>query len=73
MAEGLEGIVKNAFKGTPLAGTNIVPKLDMQDLVIEITEQQFRDMVLANTDERAKRSIDIKIVEGKIIIRVRLL
>ncbi len=73
MTEGLEGIIKSAFKGTPLAGVNVIPKLDMQDLVIEITEQQFRDMVLANTDEKAKRCIDIKIGEGKITIKVRLL
>ncbi len=73
MGEAVEGIIKGAFKGTPLAGLNVIPKLDQQDLIIELTEQQFRDMVLANTDERAKKSIDIKISEGKIIIKVRLL
>ncbi len=73
MTEELEGLIKNAFKGTPLAGMNVIPKLDVQDLVIELTEKQFKDMVLANADERAKRSVDIKIGEGKITIRVRLL
>ncbi len=73
MTEGLEGMIESAFKGTPLAMANILPKLDMRDLVIEITEQQFKDMVFAKADERTKRSVDIKISEGKITIRVRLL
>jgi hypothetical protein len=47
-----------------------------RDLIIEMSEQQFKNMVFDGMKEpeksRAMNSIDIKIEQGKIIIRVRL-
>ena len=64
------------LKGTPLSGLGLFPKLLDRDLVIELTEQQFKDMVFSGMKEpdrtRAMQAIDIKINEGKITIRVRL-
>lgn len=67
-----EGILSNVLKGTPLAGLGVTPKLSEQEIVIELSEQQFRDMVMANADARTKQSVQVKIAEGKIIIKIRL-
>lgn len=76
MGEIPEGLISGLFKGTPLAGLGITPKMLEKDLVIELTEQQFKDMVFSGMKEpdksRAMQSIDIKISEGKITVKVRL-
>lgn len=71
-AQPEEGLISNVLKGTPLAGMGLMPKLSEREIIIELTEQQFKDMVLANADARAKQSVDIKISEGKIILKIRL-
>jgi hypothetical protein len=76
MSETPEGLISGIFKGTPLSGLGIAPKMLDRDLIIEMTEQQFKDMVFSGMKEpdksRAMQSIDIKINEGKITIKVRL-
>jgi hypothetical protein len=76
MSEIPEGLISGIFKGTPLSGLGISPKMLERDLIIEMTEQQFKDMVFSGMKEpdksRAMQSIDIKINEGKITIKVRL-
>jgi hypothetical protein len=76
MGENVEGLLSGMLKGTPLSGLGISPKMFDRDLVIELTEQQFKDMVFSGMKEpdksRAMNSIDIKISEGKITVRVRL-
>lgn len=67
-----EGLISNVLKGTPLAGMGLMPKLSDREIIIELTEQQFRDMVMANADARAKQSVEIKVTEGKIILKIRL-
>jgi hypothetical protein len=76
MSEVPEGLLSGMLKGTPLGGLGLTPKMFDRDLVIELTEQQFKDMVFSGMKEpdktRAMNSIDIKIEQGKIIIKVRL-
>ena len=76
MNETPEGLLSGMLKGTPLGGLGLTPKMFERDLVIELTEQQFKDMVFSGMKEpdksRAMQSIDIKIEQGKIIIKVRL-
>jgi hypothetical protein len=76
MSEVPEGLISGILKGTPLSGLGIAPKMLDRDLIIEMTEQQFKDMVFSGMKpedkSRAMQSIDIKIGEGKIIIKVRL-
>jgi hypothetical protein len=47
-----------------------------KDIVIEISEQQFKEMVFSGfTGEnrtRALNSVDIKLLEGKIIVKIKL-
>jgi hypothetical protein len=76
MGENVEGLLSGMLKGTPLSGLGIAPKMFDRDLVIELTEQQFKEMVFSGMKEadkaRAMQAIDIKIGEGKITIKVRL-
>lgn len=77
MGEVPEGLISGMFKGMPLGGLGVTPRMLDKDLVIELTEQQFKDMVFSGMKEpdksKAMQSIDIKISDGKIIIKVRLL
>jgi hypothetical protein len=76
MGEMPEGLLSGFLKGTPLASLGISPKMLEKDLIIELNEQQFKDMVFSGMKEpdksRAMQSIDIKISEGKITVKVRL-
>jgi hypothetical protein len=76
MGEMTEGLLTSFLKGTPLAGLGVTPKILERDLIIELTEQQFKDMVFSGMKEpdktRAMQSIDIKISDGKIIVKMRL-
>lgn len=76
MGENVEGLLSGMLKGTPLSGLGIAPKMFDRDLVIELTEQQFKEMVFSGMKgedkARAMQAIDIKIGEGKITIKVRL-
>lgn len=69
---GMSGILKDMLKGTPLEGVGIVPKLMQNCLVIEINEQQFKEIALKGIDERIKKYITIEIHEGKIVMKVKL-
>jgi hypothetical protein len=44
--------------------------------VVEITEEQFKQMVLSGftgeSRERALSSVDIKILDGKIVVKIKL-
>jgi hypothetical protein len=76
MSETPEGLISGILKGTPLSGLGVAPKILDKDLIIELTEQQFKDMVFSGMKPedkmRAMQSINIKIEEGKITIKVRL-
>jgi len=77
MGEEPEGLISSMFKGMPLGSLGVTPRMLDKNLIIELTEQQFKDMVFSGMKEpdksRAMQSIDIKISDGKIIIKVRLL
>jgi hypothetical protein len=70
------GLLSGFFKNTPLAGLGVLPKLEQKELTIELTEQQFKDLVFSGMKPedkaRATQCIDVKIEQGKIIIKVRL-
>lgn len=68
----MEGLLSQILKGTPLANLGLHPTLVDRDLVIEINEDQFKQMILGNADARVRNSVDIKIEHGKIVIRIRL-
>jgi hypothetical protein len=76
MSELESGLLSGFFKNTPLAGLGVLPKLEQKELTIELSEQQFKDLVFSGMKPedkaRAMQCIDVKIEQGKILIKVRL-
>jgi hypothetical protein len=76
MSELESGLLSGFFKNTPLAGLGVLPKLEQKELTIELSEQQFKDLVFGGMKPedkaRAMQCIDVKIEQGKIVIKVRL-
>jgi hypothetical protein len=68
----MEGLLSTFLKGTVLEGVGVRPQLLQNDIVIELTEQQIRDMVFKDMDDRVKNSISLEVEKGKIIIKVKL-
>jgi len=66
------GLLGDMFKNLKALGLTVMPQLQQNELVLEITEEDFKKMALGNLDERAKNSITIKFTEGKAIIKIRL-
>lgn len=68
-----EGILNSLLRSMPFSSMSLSPVLTDRDLVIEVTQDQLREILLANADERARRSISVECHEGKIVLRVRLI
>jgi len=70
MAE--EGLLRGLLESTPLKGLGITPQLTQRDIVVELTQEQLRDMLLRDADPRAKSSVTLELKEGRLILRIRL-
>ena len=66
------GLLGDMFRNLKALGLTVMPQLQQNELVLEITEEDFKKMALGNLDERAKNSISVKLTEGKLIIKIRL-
>ncbi len=66
------GILTNLLKQTPMAGLNLTPQLTQNEIVIEMTEQQLRELLLQSADERAKKAVSIQLKEGKLVLIIKL-
>lgn len=67
-----EGILKNLLQGTPLSGFNILPQLTQNEIIIELTQEQLKAILLERTDERAKQAVTVECKEGKLILKIKL-
>lgn len=67
-----EGLLKGLLQGTPLANLNLMPQLTQNEIVIEITQEQLRNLLLQNTDDRARQAVTIELHEGKLTLKIRL-
>jgi hypothetical protein len=76
MENPVEGLISQMLKGTALNGIGVMPKLEERDLTIEITEQQFKDLIFANLKPedkaRVSSAVQIKILDGKVVLKIRL-
>jgi hypothetical protein len=59
------------FKG--ILPSTVKPAFLDNNIVIKITEEEFREMALRGVDERFKANLSIKLKEGYIEITVRLM
>jgi len=66
------GLLSGIMAQTPLASLGIQPQMLEREIVIEMTEEQLRTMLLDKADQRAKDSVTVKLVEGKLILKIRL-
>jgi len=69
----MEGLLGQLLKGTPLQNIGVSPKIEMHDIVLELTEHQFKEMICQGLDDKVKNLISIKFMEGKIRIVIRLI
>lgn len=67
-----DSMITDMFKSTPLGSVGLIPKLENQEIILEINEHQLKEMILKGVDDRVKRNINLKIETGKIVISVRL-
>jgi hypothetical protein len=69
---GETGLLKGIFETTPLKGLGITPQLLEREIVIELTTEQLKAMLLQNADAKAKECVTIEIHEGKLTLKIRL-
>jgi hypothetical protein len=70
MAES--GLLKGILDATPLKGLGVTPQLLEREIVIELTTEQLKAMLLQNADTRAKESVAVELHEGKLTLKIRL-
>lgn len=66
-----EGLLNKMFAG--VLPSTVVPKLENQELKLNITEKEFTEMATRGLDERVKNSMTLRLKEGVIEITVRLI
>jgi hypothetical protein len=67
----MSGIVSDLFKG--ILPSTVRPILSENNIVIKISEEEFKEMALRGIDEKFKANMSIKLKEGYIEITVKLL
>ena len=66
------GMLGDLFRQMNTLGLAVTPQLVQNELVIEITESEFKEATTRNLDPRARDAITIQFKEGKMIIRIKL-
>ena len=67
-----EGILRNLFQNMRFGGVTISPQLANNEIVINLTQEELKQMLLANADARAKNAVTIELHEGKLTLRIKL-
>jgi len=68
----MSGLLGELFKQFNLLGIKSKPELLNNELIITITEDEFKEVVFKGLDERAKNNISIKLENGRMVIKVKL-
>jgi len=68
----MSGLLSEFTKKAMEMGIPIKPTFINNDLVIEITEQEFKDAVTKGLTETQKQAITIEFHEGKLVIKIKL-
>lgn len=69
----MSGLIHELLK--PLSGLGIKPIVEAgaREIVIELKENEVKEALLRNIDERVRRYFDVKVVNGAIRIIVKLI
>jgi len=68
----MSGLLDDLFRKMMELGITKPPKLEQTDLVIEISEEEFRNATTRTLTPQQRDAISIKFLNGKMIIRVKL-
>ncbi|RLG84146.1 MAG: hypothetical protein DRO39_07795 [Thermoprotei archaeon] len=68
----MSGMLGDLFKQMGALGLTARPQLVQNELVIEITQEEFKNATTRNLDPRARDAISIQFEKGKMIIKIRL-
>lgn len=67
------GLLGNILGGTPMANLGITPQILQNEIVIEMTQDQLKSMLLQNADAKAKGSVAVELHEGKLVLKIKLM
>lgn len=67
-----EGLLGNLLQGMQAGGLKTKPEMRSNTLVITITEAEMTDLATRGITPQAKNNIQVKVLEGKIEITVKL-
>ena len=68
----MAGMLGDLFNQMGALGLAAKPQLAGNELVIEITQEEFKQATTRNLDARARDAINIEFKEGKMVVRIRL-
>jgi len=72
--QGLDkGLIGNILKGSPLASMGVSPQLTQKEVLIELTTEQLKALLLEKADARVKESVLVELHEGKLTLKIKLL
>jgi hypothetical protein len=68
-----EGLLGEVFKNLAVLGLKPAPQQIPNTFTLEWTEDEFKKYLLSNVDVKVQNAIDVKIVQGKIVITIKLM
>lgn len=68
----MSGLLSDMMKQLNVAGLNLKPELQNNELTITFTEDDFIQATTQGLDDRAKNSISVKFMEGKMVVKIKL-
>lgn len=68
-----KGLVGLLLQSMNVRGVELKPYLDNNEIVIEINEEQVKDVAFAGLPPQQRDIMQIKLYEGKMVIRIKVL
>jgi len=67
-----EGLLSGMAKYLQPYGITTLPKIEQNEIKIEVTEEQIKNAITQGMNESLKKAINVELKEGKMIIKIRL-
>jgi hypothetical protein len=67
-----QGLLAGLMNMTPLSGLGVTPQFTQREIIIELSTEQLRQMLLEKADTRAKDAVTVELHEGKLQLKIRL-
>lgn len=66
------GILKNLISGMTIPGTSLQPRVEGNEIIIELDEKQLAELMFRDVDPRYKPSLSLRVLDGRVVIRIKL-